>query len=95
MIALSLKVNAARSTLSVTWDDGVVSDIPAAVLRAHSRAAGQVRSRIDGRAEVFEAVTLTGAEPIGAYAVRLVFSDGHDRGIYPWVYLRALADSTV
>ncbi|RUW64645.1 gamma-butyrobetaine hydroxylase-like domain-containing protein, partial [Mesorhizobium sp. M4B.F.Ca.ET.049.02.1.2] len=30
---------------------------------------------------------------IGSYAIRLVFSDGHDRGIYPWSYLREIADS--
>ncbi|WP_331375230.1 DUF971 domain-containing protein [Sinorhizobium chiapasense] len=93
MIALSLKINAARSSLAVTWDDGLVSDIPAPVLRAHSRAASQVRAEIEGRAASFEGVTLTGAEAIGAYAVRLVFSDGHDRGIYPWEYLRSLANS--
>lgn len=28
--------------------------------------------------------------PVGAYAIQLVFSDGHDRGIYPWRYLREL-----
>lgn len=43
MIAISLKVNAARSSLAVTWDDGAVSHIPATVLRARSRAASQVR----------------------------------------------------
>ncbi|MEZ2143418.1 gamma-butyrobetaine hydroxylase-like domain-containing protein [Bradyrhizobium sp. DN5] len=31
-------------------------------------------------------------EPIGNYALRLSFSDGHDRGIYPWSYLRELAE---
>ena len=31
-------------------------------------------------------------EPIGNYALRLSFSDGHDRGIYPWSYLRELIE---
>ncbi|AOF92749.1 DUF971 domain-containing protein [Sinorhizobium sp. RAC02] len=93
MIALSLKVNAARSSLAVTWDDGVVSHLPAPVLRAHSRAAIQVRADLYGPAGTFDDVMLTGAEPIGAYAVRLVFSDGHDRGIYPWSYLRTIAEA--
>ncbi|TIP80256.1 MAG: DUF971 domain-containing protein [Mesorhizobium sp.] len=93
MIPLELKVTAARSLLSVTWDDGAVSCIPAAMLRARSRAAQQVRADIEGNEHSFETVTVTSAEAIGSYAIRLVFSDGHDRGIYPWTYLREIADS--
>ncbi|RWB68843.1 MAG: DUF971 domain-containing protein [Mesorhizobium sp.] len=88
-----LKVIAARSLLSVTWDDGSVSLIAASLLRARSRAAEQVRADIEGNERSFETVTVTSAEAIGSYAVRLVFSDGHDRGIYPWSYLREIADS--
>lgn len=88
-----LKVIAARRLLSVTWDDGKVSCIPAAMLRARSRAAQQVRADIEGNEHSFETVTVTSAEAIGSYGIRLVFSDGHDRGIYPWSYLREIADS--
>ncbi|RWO43557.1 gamma-butyrobetaine hydroxylase-like domain-containing protein [Mesorhizobium sp.] len=93
MIPLELKVTAARSHLSVTWEDGVVSLIPASMLRARSRAAQQVRADIEGNEHSFETVTVTSAEAIGSYAIRLIFSDGHARGIYPWSYLREIADS--
>ncbi|WP_044552182.1 gamma-butyrobetaine hydroxylase-like domain-containing protein [Mesorhizobium japonicum] len=93
MIPLEIKVTAARSLLSVAWDDGAVSLIPASTLRARSRAAQEVRAHIDGNKRSFETVTVTSAEAIGSYAIRLVFSDGHDRGIYPWSYLREIADS--
>ncbi|ESZ09399.1 gamma-butyrobetaine hydroxylase-like domain-containing protein [Mesorhizobium sp. L48C026A00] len=92
MIPLELKINSPRSLLSVTWDDGAVSLIPASVLRARSRAAQQVRADVEGKARSFETVTVTNAEAIGSYAIRLVFSDGHDRGIYPWSYLREIAE---
>jgi DUF971 family protein len=36
-------------------------------------------------------LTITKVEPIGNYAVRLAFSDGHDRGIFPWAYLNEIA----
>jgi DUF971 family protein len=36
---------------------------------------------------------ITEIHPVGAYGVQLVFSDGHDRGIYPWTYLRELTQS--
>jgi DUF971 family protein len=91
MTPLQLKFTEERSALTVTWDDGCVSRISAPVLRARSRAALQVRADIDGAARTFNGVTVTSAEAIGSYAVRLVFSDGHDRGIYPWSYLREIA----
>ncbi len=37
-------------------------------------------------------ITVTGAEPVGRYAVRIRFSDGHDSGLYTWPYLHALAE---
>ncbi len=36
-------------------------------------------------------LTLADAPPVGHYAVQLRFSDGHDRGVYPWAYLRELS----
>ncbi len=38
-------------------------------------------------------VAVTKAEPVGNYALRLTFSDGHQGGIYSWAYLRELADA--
>jgi DUF971 family protein len=95
MTPLELRVSPERHMLTVTWEDGNVSLIPAPVLRASSRAAQHVRTAIDGRERSFEGVTVATAEAIGSYAIRLVFSDGHDRGIYPWSYLREIADSRV
>jgi|OM-RGC.v1.029087917 DUF971 family protein len=78
--------------LAVTWPDARVC-LDAAALRQASRAASELRRQIDGIALVLPAdLHLTGLQPIGNYAVRLLFSDGHDRGIYPWSYLRELAD---
>ncbi|MDK4700827.1 DUF971 domain-containing protein [Rhizobium sp. CNPSo 4062] len=93
MTPLELKLEPERRTLAITWEGGDTSLIPASVLRRHSRSAQAVRASLDGREGAFENVTVAGIEPIGSYAVRLVFSDGHDRGIYPWQYLREIADS--
>ncbi|APG95123.1 hypothetical protein SAMCFNEI73_pC1419 (plasmid) [Sinorhizobium americanum] len=90
---MELRINAERRSLAITWDDGNLSSIPASRLRALSRAAHHVRSSIEGREGSFDDVTITSAETIGSYAVRLGFSDGHDRGIYPWSYLRDIANS--
>ncbi len=56
----------------------------AGYLRAHSPAAGE-HPRDAGD------VRVTAVEPVGNYAVRLVFSDGHDSGLYTWDMLYRLA----
>jgi DUF971 family protein len=56
---------------------------PSAEVRGHSP---QERKTIGGKS----AVTVTGIEPVGTYAVRLSFSDGHSTGIYTWSYLYEL-----
>jgi DUF971 family protein len=81
-----------RSRLSVTWDNGTTVEYPAALLRQRARDAGSVRLVADGiEPQVAAGLTITGAEPVGHYALRLSFSDGHDRGIFPWSYLQELA----
>ena len=39
---------------------------------------------------VFSRVAITGVEMVGQYAIRLIFDDGHDSGIYDWGYLHEL-----
>ena len=78
--------------LEVAYDDGVVVRLTAEKLRVESPSAevqghapGQ-RKRVTGK----ENVAIVGIEPIGNYAVKLVFDDGHDTGLYTWTYLREL-----
>ncbi|MBW8756321.1 MAG: DUF971 domain-containing protein [Burkholderiales bacterium] len=76
--------------LSVTWEDGE-SSVQAATLRRACRCAPCQSARLRGTpAEVDGAVQLVDARPVGHYAVQLTFSDGHERGIYPWAYLANL-----
>ena len=61
-------------------------------LRQRARDAASVRLAADGQEPpVADGLTITAVEPIGHYALRLSFSDGHDRGIFPWSYLQELA----
>lgn len=91
---IELKLTTDRRVLAITWEDGTVSRLDAPLLRRHSRSAAAVRAALEGVAAPADGVTLARVEPVGAYAVRLSFSDGHDRGIYPWRHLRAIADGT-
>jgi DUF971 family protein/molybdopterin converting factor small subunit len=75
-------------TLTVSFDDGASFALPCEYLRVFSRAA-EVRALgrpVTGK----EAVNIERIEPQGLYAVRIVFDDGHDTGIYSWDTLYAL-----
>jgi len=78
--------------LSVTWENGATSDFAAALLREKARDANSVRFALNGWAvPAAPGISITGVEPVGSYALRLSFSDGHDRGIFPFAYLTDIA----
>src|SRR3954467_4460086 len=75
--------------LDIAFDDGCAFSMPVEYLRVHSPSAA-VRGHGPGQ-EVLQTgkrnVNIDAIEPIGMYAVKLVFTDGHDTGIYSWEYL--------
>ena len=93
MQQIQAELNSDRTLLVLTWPDGTTNRLGAGVLRRASRAASEIRRQAEGlELVVGPDLRLAVAEPIGNYALRLSFSDGHDRGIYPWSYLRELAN---
>ena len=83
-----IQLNRDRKLLTITWEDGTTRHYPAALLRVCARDAKSVGSAVNGWAVLAPSgLTITAVQPIGNYAVHLSFSDGHDRGIYPWTYL--------
>jgi DUF971 family protein len=80
------------NVLDVAFDDGSRFSLPVEYLRVYSPSA-EVRGHGPGQ-EVLQVGTRDGAnpaiEPDGMYAVKFVFSDGHDTGIYSWEYLHDL-----
>jgi DUF971 family protein len=75
--------------LDIAFDDGQSFSLPVEYLRVFSPSA-EVRGHGPGQ-EVLQAgksqVNINAIEPVGMYAVKLVFSDGHETGIYSWDYL--------
>jgi len=75
-------------TLDVKFDDGRAFSLPVEYLRVFSPSA-EVRGHGPGQ-EVLQTgkrdVGISAIEPVGVYAVKFVFSDGHDTGIYSWDY---------
>jgi DUF971 family protein len=78
--------------LTVSFDDGKTFDLSFEYLRAHSPSA-EVMGHGPGQETLQtgkEGVLITAVEPVGHYAVRLKFDDGHDTGLYRWEYLYQL-----
>lgn len=90
-----LAFRAADRALHIDFDDGRALTIPFETLRVESPSA-EVQGHAPHQKKIItgkQAVLVTAAEPVGRYAVRLVFDDGHDSGIYSWDYLRTLGEA--
>lgn len=81
-----LNFDRAAKALHISFDDGAAFDIPFELLRVESPSAENKGHGPDplpppkGKANV----GVVRAEPVGRYAVRIVFDDGHDTGLYSW-----------
>jgi DUF971 family protein len=78
--------------LEVTFSDGQRFELPFEYLRVHSPSA-EVKGHGPGQEVLVvgkENVGIRAVEPIGQYAVRLIFDDGHNTGLYTWNYLYEL-----
>ena len=85
-----------RRRLRLVWRDGQEDALSIKALRASCRSSDAIRARIDGRQADFSSdLTIQKVELVGGYALNVAFSDGEDRGIYPWRFLRELADTQI
>ncbi len=85
-----------KRQLQVTFEGDILKTFSAQYLREQSPSA-EVRGHGNApRRPVIgaEKVDIIGLEPVGNYAVRLIFSDGHDSGLYSWHFLWQLAASS-
>lgn len=77
--------------LQVHWETGEVSELRAETLRREARDAWTTRQKIDfGEVSVLPGLRITGLFQVGREGVNIHFSDGHDKAIFPFVYLREL-----
>jgi DUF971 family protein len=87
-----IKLRTESRVLDVRFDDGSHYELPFEYLRVFSPSA-EVKGHGGGEGTLQtgkEGVRITAVEPIGNYAVRLVFDDGHNTGLYSWNLLHEL-----
>ncbi len=80
-----IRVKRSERTVSIAFDDGETFVLPAEYLRvmtgsALDRGHGEARPPVAGK----QGVSVAEVTPIGRYAVRIRFDDGHDTGLYSW-----------
>ncbi|MGH6888996.1 MAG: gamma-butyrobetaine hydroxylase-like domain-containing protein [Rhizomicrobium sp.] len=89
---LELRVDARRGTLTVCFDTGEEFEMPAEYLRVESPSA-EVQGHSAAQKQIVAGkrhVKIEALEPVGNYATRIRFDDGHDTGLYSWDYLYRL-----
>jgi len=87
-----LRLEPDKKTLIVAFDDGQRFTLPAEYLRVESPSA-EVQGHSPSQKQIIkgkEGVTISALEPVGNYAVRIRFDDGHDTGLFSWDYLYEL-----
>ena len=85
----ALTVHSQSRVLEIAFSDGAAFRIPFELMRVYSPSA-EVQGHGPGQAILQTGkreIGMTALEPIGNYAVKPVFSDGHDSGLYTWDYL--------
>ncbi len=87
-----IRYDKSRKLLTLVFNDGITFELSAELLRVESPSA-EVQGHGPGQKQLVAGrrhVGITAIEPVGNYAVRLIFDDLHDTGLYSWRYLRDL-----
>ncbi len=87
-----IRVRRASKRIEVDFEDGHKFHYPAEYLRVESPSAEVQGHSPDQKVLVAgkQDVGISTVEPIGHYAIRILFDDGHETGIYSWAYLMQL-----
>jgi DUF971 family protein len=90
--ATEIKLRQRSRVLEVSFEDGSRFELPFEFLRVHSPSAEVQGHSPEQRVLVLgkQNVGVQAVEPVGQYAVKLSFDDGHDTGLYTWKYLYQL-----
>ena len=93
----SIVYNKLKKTLNIEFCDNYKADISAELLRVESPSA-----EVQGHASKNKKtplnknnITIKQIERVGNYAIKIIFDDGHDTGIYSWSYLREMSENNI
>lgn len=94
----NIRAHQVDQSLELVWDESTTDRLPYRVLRGMCPCAScrdeWTGERLLDPATIRPDLKLVGMEPVGNYAVRLSWNDGHGSGLYTWDFLRELARDT-
>jgi DUF971 family protein len=88
----NILLHKASRELEIEFDDGKTITLPSEFLRVYSPSA-EVRGHWGDKAKLQldkQDVNIEDIQPVGSYAIKIIFNDGHDSGLYDWDYLYEL-----
>lgn len=92
-----LRFSRSKKALSIAFDDGACFTLPYKTLRLESPSA-EVQGHGSGPKPpppvISDDLGVDKADPVGRYAVRIFFNDGHSSGLFTWAYLRELGEKS-
>jgi DUF971 family protein len=92
----NIRAHQSDQALELSWDDVGASRVPYRFIRSECPCASckdeWTGERILDPATIRPDLRIEAMEPIGSYAVRIAWNDGHSSGLYTWDHLRRLAD---
>ena len=80
------------SSLDITWADGELSKIAGGNLRRHCACSGCRSRKMIGTELITDSGRIKKINLRGSTGLQIIFADGHDRGVFPWAYLHAIAN---
>lgn len=86
-----ITLDKSQSRLNIVWRNGESSDISGAELRQFCACSSCRARQVVGARLITDETALDRVSLLGPHAMQAVFIDGHQRGIYPWAYLHAIA----
>jgi DUF971 family protein len=95
LVPTEIKMHRKSRVLELVYADGQRYDLAAEYLRVYSPSA-EVQGHGPGQAVLIvgkERVGVEAIEPVGHYAIRIRFDDGHDSGLFSWQYLHELGEN--
>ena len=87
MIPDSVKVNDDKKSLLISYEKQNFLVLSSSVLRARSPSAENKKNLELQNLPNYKGILIDKVEKVGNYAIRIIFSDGHNTGIYSWQYL--------
>lgn len=90
---VDIKLHKASAHVCIAWADGTETQLSGAKLRQYC-ACSRCRARSTvGTALVTDNTNIDNIQMAGIAGLQIIFADGHDRGVFPWAYLRAIEEN--